>query len=29
MEKTIINFGAIETEKQTYCQYKRPVSIKM
>ena len=28
MEKTIINFGSIETEKQKSHQYKRPISIK-
>ena len=26
--KTIIKFGDIETEKQKFCQYKRPISIK-
>ena len=28
MEKTIITFGNIESEKQTFRQHKRPISIK-
>ena len=28
MEKTIIKFGDIETEKQKFHQLKRPISIK-
>ena len=28
MEKTILKFGDIEIEKQTFHQYKRPVIIK-
>ena len=28
MEKIIIKFGGIEIEKQTFHQYKRPISIK-
>ena len=28
MEKTIINFGDIEIEKQKFHQHKRPISIK-
>ena len=28
MEKAVTNFGDIEIEKQTFHQYKRPISIK-
>ena len=28
MEKTIITFGNIESEKQTFRQHKRPILIK-
>ena len=28
IEKTIIKFGDIESEKQKFCQYKRSVSMK-